>query len=69
MPMPLLTLNVDESTAHWHLKIINTNASMVLERLFTRVSDQHRFNADLDTDPDPAFFLIADPYSGSGSRV
>jgi hypothetical protein len=25
--------------------------------------------ADPDTDPDPAFFLIADPNSGSGSRV
>ncbi len=32
-----------------------------------RVSDPHRFNADPDTDPDPAFFLIADPDSGSGS--
>ncbi len=31
----------------------------------TRVSDPHLFNADPDTDPDPAFFLIA----GSGSRV
>jgi hypothetical protein len=27
-----------------------------------RVSDPHRFNVD----PDPAFFLIADPDSGSG---
>ncbi len=26
-----------------------------------RVSDPHWFNADPDTDPDPAFFLIADP--------
>jgi hypothetical protein len=26
-----------------------------------RVSDPHLFNADPDTDPDPAFFLIADP--------
>jgi hypothetical protein len=32
-----------------------------------RVSDPHWFNAD--PDPDPAFFLIADPDSGSGSRV
>jgi hypothetical protein len=29
----------------------------------------HWFNADLDTDPDPAFFLIADPDPGYGSRV
>ncbi len=32
-----------------------------------RVSDPHWFNADPDTDPDPAFFLIADPDSGSWS--
>jgi hypothetical protein len=30
-----------------------------------RVADPHGFNAD----PDPAFFLIADPDPGSGSRV
>jgi hypothetical protein len=30
-----------------------------------RVSDPHRFNVD----PDPAFFLIADPDSGSRSRI
>ncbi len=35
----------------------------------TGVSDPHWFNADPDTDPDPAFFLIADPDSGSGSRT
>jgi hypothetical protein len=34
-----------------------------------RVSDPHWFNADPDTDPDPAFFQIADPDPGSGSRV
>ncbi len=34
-----------------------------------RVSDPHWFNADPDTDPDPEFFLIADPDSGSGSRI
>ncbi len=34
-----------------------------------RVSDPHWFNADPDTDPDPAFFLIADPDPGYGSRV
>ncbi len=34
-----------------------------------RVSDPHWFNGDPDTDPDPAFFLIADPDSGSGSRT
>jgi hypothetical protein len=34
-----------------------------------RVSDLHWFNADPDTDPDPAFFLIVDPDPGSGSRV
>jgi hypothetical protein len=27
------------------------------------------FNADPDMDPDPAFFLIADPDSGSRSRI
>ncbi len=37
--------------------------------LVSRVSDPHWFNADPDTDPDPAFFLIADPDPGSGSRV
>ncbi len=37
--------------------------------LLSRVSDPHWFNADPDTDPDPAFFLIADPEPGSGSRV
>ncbi len=37
-------------------------------RIFSRVSDPHWFNADPDTDPDPAFFLIADPDSGS-SRI
>ncbi len=34
-----------------------------------RVSDPHWFNADPDTDPDPAFFLIADLDSGSGFRI
>jgi hypothetical protein len=37
--------------------------------VFFRVSDPHLFNADLDTDPDPGFFLIADPDSGSGSQI
>ncbi len=32
-------------------------------------SDPHWFNADPDTDPDPAFFLIADPDSGSRIRI
>jgi hypothetical protein len=35
----------------------------------SRVADPHRFIADPDTDPDPAFFLIADPDPGSGARV
>jgi hypothetical protein len=35
----------------------------------SRVSDPHGFNADPDTDPDPAFFLIADPDSGSRIRI
>jgi hypothetical protein len=38
-------------------------------RLYCRVSDSLLFNADPDTDPDPAFFIIADPDSGSGSKV
>jgi hypothetical protein len=29
----------------------------------SRVADPHLINSDLDTDPDPAFFLIADPDS------
>jgi hypothetical protein len=33
--------------------------------MLDRVSDPHRFNAD----PDPEFFLIADPDSGSGSPI
>ena len=35
----------------------------------TRVADPNWFNANPETDPDPAFFLIADPDPGSGSRV
>jgi len=35
----------------------------------SRVSDPHWFNADPDTDPDPVFFLIADPDSGSRIRI
>jgi hypothetical protein len=31
---------------------------------YRSVSDPHWFNADPDTDPDPAFFLIADPDPG-----
>jgi hypothetical protein len=34
-----------------------------------RVSDPHWFNADPDTNPDPAFFLIADPDSGFRIRI
>ncbi len=34
-----------------------------------RISDPNWFNADPDTDQDPAFFPIADPDPGSGSRV
>ncbi len=34
-----------------------------------RFSDPRWFNADPDTYPDPAFFLIADSDPGSGSRV
>jgi hypothetical protein len=49
---PYLCLT-DPDADQWGLKI--------------RVSDPHWFNADPDTDPDPAFFLIAD--RGSGSRV
>jgi hypothetical protein len=39
----------------WFLPNVN------LIELCSRVSDPHWFNADPDTDPDPAFFLIADP--------
>jgi hypothetical protein len=35
MPNASLTLNADKSTAHWLLKVINTNANMLLECLFT----------------------------------
>ncbi len=41
---------------------------MLLKNLENRVSDPHWINADPDTVQDPAFFLIADPVSGSGSR-
>jgi hypothetical protein len=34
-----------------------------------RDSDPHWLKADPDTNPDPAFFLIADPDPGSGSRI
>ncbi len=37
--------------------------------IITRVLDPHWFNADPHTDPDPVFFLIADPDPGSGSRI
>ncbi len=33
------------------------------------VSDTHWFNADPDTDPDPAFFVIADMDSGSWIQI
>ncbi len=46
-----------------------TLSVMQILTVFVRVSDPHWFNADPDTDPDPAFLLIADPDSGSGSRV
>ncbi len=36
---------------------------ILYENETSRVSDPHRFNADPDTDPDPEFFLIADPDS------
>ncbi len=49
----------DADPQHWQRKTCS----------ISRVSDPHWFNADPDTDPDPAFFLIADPDSGSGSRV
>ncbi len=40
-----------------------------LNELGSRVSDLHWFNADPDTDPDPEFFLIADPDPGSRIRI
>ncbi len=43
------------------------NCSCAIESFFmvsSRVSDPHGFNADPDTDPDPGFFLIADPDPG-----
>ncbi len=48
---------------------IHTKMSWIPNTAVTRVSDPHWFNADPDTDPDPAFFLIVDPVSGSGSRI
>ena len=38
----------------------NLRASKETSTCGGRVSDPHWFNADPDTDPDPAFFLIAD---------
>jgi len=35
--------------------------SCTLPAVWNRVADPHWFNADRDTDPDPAFFIIADP--------
>ena len=43
--------------------------SFELESLKIRVSDPHWFNEDPISDPDPAFFLIADPDCGSGFRI
>jgi hypothetical protein len=43
--------------------------SFELESLKIRVSDPHWFNEDPISDPDPAFFLIADPDCGSGVRI
>jgi hypothetical protein len=35
MPNASLTLRADKSTAHWLLKVINTNANMLHKCLFT----------------------------------
>ncbi len=43
---------------HTGIQILNI---FLLTSPMYRVSDPHWFNADPDTDPDPAFFLIADP--------
>ncbi len=48
---------------------INKDHDTNFQKQMHRVSDPHWFNADPDTDPDPEFYLIADPDSGSGSRV
>ncbi len=53
----------------WPSKTSTKNNLKKVFMLINRVSDPHWFNADPDTDPDPAFFLIADPDSGSGSRI
>ncbi len=45
---------------------VNTNFVFIV---LARVADPHCFNADPDTDPDTAFFLIADQDSGSGFRI
>jgi hypothetical protein len=50
-----------------HPALENMKFLNLLWVIFARVSDPHWFNAD--TDPDPAFFLIADPDPGYGSRV
>ncbi len=49
-----------------HTKKSDQNSKKIFSVLagLNRVSDPHLFNAD----PDPAFFLIADPDSGSGIR-
>jgi hypothetical protein len=62
------------ATVYIHAKIWHyflTLAARLVQIFYVpdRVSDPHCFNADPDTDPDPAFFLIADPDPGSGSRV
>ncbi len=53
----------------WSKKERKKRFPLYFSSVLIRVSDPHWFNADLDTDPDPAFFLIADPDSGSGSRI
>jgi hypothetical protein len=54
-----------------HVKNVSSISVRRLEKalLSTRVSDPHWFTADPDEDLDPAFFLIANPDPGSGSRV
>jgi hypothetical protein len=57
--------NFFEKFLTWQGRVLDADPLILL----IRVSDPHRFNADPDTDPDTAFFIIADPDSGSGSRI
>jgi hypothetical protein len=59
MPNASLILNADKSTAHWLLKVINTNTDMLFECLFTPFSHSHEGLLGLvGSGPVPAFIKL-----------